>query len=89
MKKVSVIIGLVLAFMLIFTVPPIQAKDAPAKNPLCDGLTGKAKGICTAAVAAGCDKEENQSIKACEKLAELYKNETDEQPPWILVTTAP
>ena len=83
MKKLSLIIGLTLVAMLIFTTTPIQAKDNPSKNPLCDGLTGKAKGICTAAVAKGCDKVKNQSLKACKIHEDQYYDVTGEQPPWV------
>ena len=85
MKNLSVIIGLTLVAMFLFTTTPLQAKDNPTKSPLCDGLKGKAKGICIAAVAKGCDKKENQSLKACEIHKDQYKAETGEEPPWILI----
>jgi len=75
MKKLSVIIGMTLVAMLIFTTAPIQAKDNPSNSPLCDGLKAKAKGICIAAVAKGCDNEENQSLSACKILRKQYKDE--------------
>jgi hypothetical protein len=83
MKQLSVIIGLTLVAILIFTTTPIQAKDNPSNSTLCAGLIGKAKGICTAAVAKGCDKRGNQLLQACIIHEDQYYDLTEEKPPWI------
>ena len=81
MKKLSIIFGIILTMVMLSTMS-IQAKNNPANNPACEELTGKAKGICTAAVAIGCDDFEIYSTTQCEILAKHYENETGEQPPW-------
>jgi hypothetical protein len=51
---------------------------------VCEGLSGRAWGLCIAALAAGCDEEHpsNPSVE-CAQLAEHYSDETGEEPPWI------
>ncbi len=83
MKMLSVIIiELTLAVMLTFTITPLQAEDNPANSPLCAGLTHKAKGLCTAAVAVGCDIFETSRTTPCKILSGQYKQETGQQSPW-------
>lgn len=48
---------------------------------VCEGLTGKALGICSAAKNSGCTDIYNES-KACAKLADLYEDTFQEIPPW-------
>ena len=85
MRKLNLIIGLTSAILFVLTMTPILAEAGPANSPLCEGLSGKAMGICTAMIVQDCDKEENKSQEACQKLEDIYRDETGENPPWTLM----
>jgi hypothetical protein len=55
-----------------------QAGDA---DIVCDGLTGAAFGLCTAAVNVGCG-EDGTASTGCTKIEEKYEQITGERPPW-------
>jgi hypothetical protein len=56
---------------------------SPASNPICTDLSGRAKGICVAAVAAGCGTIEAASSQGCETLAQMFTEVTGTEPNWI------
>ena len=59
----------------------------PAEAGVCDGLTGRAAGICMAATqGVHCDQAEpSASNAACERLAQQYTDATGQAaPPWIV-----
>ncbi len=59
-------------------------RHARADDP-CEGLEGAANGICIAATqGAKCDSEEPAaSERACARLADAFRNQTGEEPPWL------
>jgi hypothetical protein len=87
MKKLSLVIVLSAITILTFFTSSIEAKNNPSDSPLCSGQTGKAKGICTAAVAKGCHEEENQALKSCRMLEEKYEAEVGAPAPWTIRLT--
>ncbi len=60
--------------------------SAFAGNPAdeaCTGLTGPAKGLCTAAFNLGCGTEAEINSNACASIEENYLKLTGEMPPWL------
>lgn len=51
-------------------------------DPRCEGLTGAAYGMCSAAVSVGCDDPDSQN-GGCTTLVEKYTQITGEKAPWI------
>ena len=77
-KKVGIL-------MVVALIVGIFSNPVVAQEDVCEGLTGKAKGLCTAATKANCEQiEPSASTQACERLANLYRDATGEEPPWLV-----
>ena len=53
----------------------------PQGDPRCEGLSGAAYGLCSAAVAIGCD-DTTISDSGCNKIGENFIQVTGSPPPW-------
>ena len=67
-------------FLVLFTIFAVDALFA-AKGP-CDETKGEAYGLCLAAEAVPCTRE-NQDDDACQALADSYFELTRAEPPWL------
>ena len=57
---------------------------AKPDTTVCDGLSGNAFGICTAAVSSGCATDgRNAGEKHCEKLGSNFTRLSDNDPVWL------
>jgi hypothetical protein len=71
---------------LVFVVSVGQVFAAgPGEDPRCYGLTGAAYGICSSAIATGCDT--NIANMGCQTIADKFITITGQTPPWS--TTLP
>jgi hypothetical protein len=60
-----------------------NANAGPNTDPRCDGLSGAAYGMCTAAIAVGCD-DKTATNPGCDTIEEKFTQVTGETPPWTL-----
>ena len=61
------------------------ASANPTTDPRCEGQTGAAFGLCSAAIAMGCDNAET-ALPGCARIAENFTRITDKAPPWNVGT---
>lgn len=54
---------------------------SPANDPRCQGQTGAAYGMCTAAIAVGCHLDATKP--GCDKITENFRVITGQVPPWL------
>ena len=71
----------VLAFAFAWMAASADVHAAKKDTSLCDGLTGAAKGLCTAAAALGCG-EATKHQKQCDALGDKFEAVTGQLPPW-------
>jgi hypothetical protein len=71
--------------LVVGSVAQVFAAAKSGNDPRCDGLTGAAYGICTTAIATGCDTDIDNM--GCQTLADKFITITGEIPPWS--TTLP
>ncbi len=65
--------------LILFTSDPAQGEDFS----LCDDLTGAAKGLCHAGVAAGC-ADGIGNLNACASIEETFIDVTGDVAPWVV-----
>ena len=68
--------------LLLLIVAPVLIATA-GEDARCEGLSGAAFGLCTAAVNVGCDNEETRKT-GCTKIEEKFEQITGEAPPWTV-----
>lgn len=68
--------------LLVFVSVPIMVATA-GHDAMCEGLSGAAFGLCTAAVNVGCDNEETRK-NGCAKIEEKFEQITGDTPPWTV-----
>ena len=61
----------------------VVSADPPGADVVCDGLSGAAFGLCTAAVNVGCG-EEGVDNPGCAKIQENFERITGEPAPWTI-----
>ncbi len=73
-----------LASILFFSLLPLShtVYSAPPDFSLCDGLSGVARGLCRAGIAAGCADGTGNAM-ACMSIEENFVDATGELPPWL------
>lgn len=79
MKWIRKILG---AGLLILASASISVATAE-QDPRCEGLSGAAFGLCTAAISVGCDDEETRK-PGCTKIEDKYEQITGGVPPWTI-----
>ena len=63
---------------------------AKADTAVCDGLSGNAFGICTAAVSSGCATDgRSAGSKHCNRLEANFTNKTGDDPVWLATESVP
>ncbi|MEE8574977.1 MAG: hypothetical protein V3T30_06145 [Thermodesulfobacteriota bacterium] len=75
----------VAAFFSVATVGSAEAAPKNGEDTVCSGLNGAAKGLCTAALANGCDDPDTRG-KSCGRLESNYTKITGDEPVWLAVT---
>lgn len=78
--KLMIMIKRILTFALLLFV---ATQNAQAQTDACDGLSGKAFGICNAATTAGNACDIDSSTNSCTRLATRYEELTGQTPPWL------
>lgn len=73
--------SMLLAAVVLTWMGAASESQAAKPDPLCDGLTGVARGLCSAASALGCG-ESAKHQKQCDALADKYEQRTGLPPPW-------
>ncbi len=73
-----------LFFLLLPLSSPIHS--APPDFSLCEGLTGVARGLCRAGIAAGCANGTGSPL-ACMRIEDNFVDATGDLPPWLTPST--
>jgi hypothetical protein len=72
------------AFAALIVIGVGAGAAGPNGDPRCEGLSGAAYGMCSAAIALGCDDPETVG-PGCEQVENNFTNITGETPPWTEV----
>ena len=80
MKKL-LCMTLLFTFVFLVVMSNNALSGGPGDDPRCQGLIGAALGMCTAAIAVGCD-DKTTAKPGCDKIEENFIQITGETPPW-------
>ena len=78
-KRIIALASLILAGGLL----NVAIADPPGADVVCDGLSGAAFGLCTAAVNVGCG-DEGVDKSGCTKIQDKYEQITGATAPWTI-----
>jgi hypothetical protein len=80
-RTATVLRSLLLAAVVLTWMGASGEARAAKPDPLCEGLSGVARGLCSAASALGCG-ESTKHQRQCDMLADKYEQQTGLPPPW-------